>query len=293
LHLTSLPLAASGLVVAWLAWLATLVLLWRVFLSRRPRVEAATVLVYAAFAPGVVYSYALFPLSLLSLGTLGAFASLQRRRWRAAGVCAAVATLSYPIGCLVAPVSALWLLAGRGTLFLERVRRAAAVAVPSAAAIALFALDQQLETGHWNAYLLVQAKYGHAIREPFGVVIAAAKTLLYGTPVELHPGEPVHTYAPALQTLLVAFLLICVLVELAAHRSRFADIELMVALWAVIVWVVSHAAANISTYRGEAALVPVATLLPRLPRSLAVAITAGAIALVIPMTRLYLRGVLF
>ena len=293
LHLLALPLAPTGLAVAWLAWLATLVLVWRAFLSHRPLAEGVIPLAYAAFAPGLVYDYALFPLSLLSLCTVAALALMQRHRWLAAGLAAAIGTLAYPVGAALAPAAALWLLARRGVPLAERLRRVAACAGPSAVALALFTLDQQLETGHWDAYLLVQRKYGHAIQDPFAVVAAAVGTLVHGSAVQLAPGAPVHAIAPALQTLLVAFVLTCILTELALHRHSATEIDALIAIWAVTAWLSSHAAANVSTYRSEAALAPIALLLRRLPRPLAAVIAAGAVLLVVPMTRLYLSTLLF
>jgi hypothetical protein len=292
IHLLGLPLAATGLAVSWLAGLGTLIVVWLAFLRGRPRGESAVVLAYAAFAPGIVYDYALFPLSLLSLCTVGSIALLDRGRLTTAGLVAAAGTLAYPVGAALPLAGGLWLLVssspGR-----ERLRRLVAFVAPSLAALAAFALDQQLETGHWNAYLLVQGHYGHALQDPFSVVGSAVGTIVHGSAVQLAPGVEVHTVAPALQTLLVAFMLGCVLVVLIRHRGAFSDIERLIALWAVTGWVLGHLASNVSTYRTEAALLPAALLLRRLPRSLALAVATGAVLLVSPMARLYFKGVLF
>jgi len=67
-----------------------------------------------------------------------------------------VAALAYPVGVIAAPVAAVWLLADRSVPFSQRARRVAAVAGPAVAALVFFVFVQQLETGHWNAYLLTQ-----------------------------------------------------------------------------------------------------------------------------------------
>ena len=62
LHSLGLPLLTAGIAVSWLFSAATLVLLWRWFLRDLPAVAAAGGLLYAGWAPGQVYDYAVYPL---------------------------------------------------------------------------------------------------------------------------------------------------------------------------------------------------------------------------------------
>jgi hypothetical protein len=285
LHRLALPLAPTALAVSWLACLGTLVVLWKAFLADRShRAAAAIALVYAAFAPGLVYFYGVFPLSLLTFCTVVYFALLQRGRWLAAGIAAAAAAITYPVGLVAAPAGAVWLLAQRGVPPLERLRRLAAVLGPALAALALYSLDQWIETGRWNAYLLVQRKYGHQAQDPLTAVHLAYTTVR-------RSGLQLAT-APEQQTLLVALVLVCVLVELVARRGSSTRADALIAVWAVAAWVVPYADSNVHAYRGEAALLPLALLTRRLPWPLAAAIAAAAIPLAVAMTILYLRGVL-
>src|SRR5206468_626118 len=109
LHLFGLPVLGTAVVVSWSFAAATLFLLWRTFLERRVRAAALGALLYAAFAPGQVYDYAVFPQAMLAFWTLAHLWLLHRGRWLAAGACGAVAVLSYPAGVLLIPVSAVWL----------------------------------------------------------------------------------------------------------------------------------------------------------------------------------------
>ena len=285
LHRLALPLAPTALAVSWLACLGTLVVLWKAFLAGRSRPAASAIaLTYAAFAPGLVYLYGLFPLSLLTFCTVAYFALLQRGRWLAAGIAAAAAGITYPVGLVAAPAGAVWLLTQRGVRPLERLRRLAAVAGPALAALGLYALDQRLETGRWNAYLLVQRKFRHQVQDPFTAVHLAYATLQHSS-FRL-------ALAPDLQVLLIAFALVCALVELVARRGPTVRADALIALWAVAAWVVPYAETHVHAYRGAAALLPLALLIRRLPWPLAAAITAAAIPLAVAVTILYLRGVL-
>jgi hypothetical protein len=284
LHWLALPLAPTALAVSWLAFLGALLVVWRAFLIHQPGPQAAAALTYAAFTPGLAYDYGIYPLALLSLCTVAFFAFLRRGHWLAAGVIAAVGGLAYPVGLVAAPVAALWLLAERGVAFSQRVVRAALVAGPTLAALAFFALLQQLETGHWNAYLLTQAKYHHHLSSP---LVTVARTLAQAarTPLEL-------ASAPALQTLLISLLLICVGAAVAIRRDLSTRFDVLIVIWAAAVWLVLYAQTSLDAYRGVAGLLPLAVLMPRLPWPLAAAIAVAAILIAVPMETLYLRAAL-
>jgi hypothetical protein len=280
----ALPLAPTALAVSWLAFLGALLVLWHAFLVQQPWPTAAAALAYAAFVPGLAYEYGVFPLALLSLCTIAFFALLQRGQWLAAGTAAAVGALAYPVGVIAAPVAAVWLLADRSTSFSRRALRVAAVAGPTAAALVFFVFVQQMETGHWNAYLLTQAKYGHRLTSP-AVTIAHPLTRAAQTPLWL-------TSAPALQTLVVTFVLICVGAAVAMRHDLSTRFDVLIIIWAVAVWLQLYAETGLDAYRGVAGLLPLAVLLPRLRPLLAAALAVAAILIAVPMATLYLSGAL-
>jgi hypothetical protein len=284
LHWLAFPLAPTALAVSWLAFLGALLVLWRAFLADQPGPQAAAALAYAAFTPGLAYDYGIYPLALLSLCTVAFFALLRRGHWLAAGLTAAVGALAYPVGVVAAPVAALWLLAGRGPPFSQRMLRAVGVAGPTLAALVFFVLVQQRETGHWNAYLLTQAKYHHHLSNP-AVTIARTLTKAAQPPLGL-------AGAPALQTLLVSLVLICVGAAVAIRHDLSTRFDVLIVIWAAAVWLVLYAQTSLDAYRGVAGLLPLAVLLPRLPWPLAAAIAAAAILIAVPMVTLYLRAAL-
>jgi hypothetical protein len=284
LHWLSFPLAPAAVALSWLIFLAALLVLWRAFLVHQPWPAAAAALTYAAFTPGLSYEYGVFPLALLSLCTIAFFALLQHGHWLAAGGAAAAGALAYPVGVVAAPVAAVWLLADRSVPFSQRVRRVSAVAGPTVAALTFFAFVQQVETGHWNAYLLTQAKYGHRLISPT-VTISHALSQVGQTPLGL-------AGVPALQTLFVTFVLICVGAAVAIRQGPNTRFDVLIIIWAVLVWLELYAETNLDAYRGVAGLLLLAVLLPRLPRLLAAAIAVAAILIALPMATLYFNGVL-
>ena len=283
LHWLTFPLAPAALAVSWLAFLGALLVLWRAFLVHQPWPAAAIALAYAAFVPGLAYEYGVFPLALLSLCTVAFFALLQRGHWLAAGVTAGVGVLAYPVGIVAAPVAAVWLLADRRVRFSQRALRVAAVAGPSLVALAFFAFVQKVETRHWNAYLLTQAKYGHHLSSPV-VTMAHAFNKATHTPLGL-------ANVVGLQNLFITFVLVCVAAAVALRRGPSTRFDVLIIIWAAVVWVALYVETDVDAYRGVAGLLTLAVLLPRLPRLLAAAIAVTAILIAVPMVTLYFRGV--
>jgi len=290
LHLFGLPLAGTAVAVSWLASLGTLIVLWRCFMADRPNLAAGVALCYAALAPGLVYDYAAFPLSLTNFCAVTSFALLQRRRPLAAGMAAAAAALAYPVGLAVAPAGALWLLCGRGTSASERLRQCGLLLAPWLAGLAAFALVQRISTGRWNAYLLVQQKYGHKLSDPLTAVAAAFRTFVHW-PLMTHPSfANLYNIAGAisLQALLVFAVIVIVLTDLAVRHGASLRAEALIAVWAVLAWLLLYSTEHVDGYRGEAALLPIAIGVRRLPCALSVPITMLALCLVSPVTHMYL-----
>jgi hypothetical protein len=277
-HALGMPFGAAALALSWLFCLGTIVLLWLTFFRRRASMAGAGALAYAAFAPGQVYDYAVFPLSMLAFFTVAHLWLLTRGRWVIAGLAGAVAAATYPLGTLVIPAAAIWLLAVQ-----RRLRPIAVVCGLALLGPALLVLVQAVQVGHADAYLLVQEKYGHGLRDPLGPVINAAYAVVRRSPFDL-------ASAPDVQTLFVALVLACVLVELAVRRASATRADVLVGLWAALTWTVPNLETNLSIYRSQAALLPLSLLVRRLPRPMIAVAIAVAVWLSISMTQLFLHG---
>jgi hypothetical protein len=286
LHAVGLPLRGSAVVLSWFLTGATIVLIWATFLQRSVRATALTALVYAAFTPGQIYDYAVFPLSLLAFSTVLSLWLLYRERWVTAGIAGAVAALSYPLGVVLIPASATWILLDRKVPGRERVRRTVLASGLMLAGPALLLVVQRLETGSWNAYFLVQDKYHHMLQNPIVATWRALTPIVDRSPFTL-------AQAPVLQTALVTGTLVLVLAHAALRHRSLDRLDGLLLLWALATWAFPWSQSHVSHQRGEAALLPLAILVARLPWPVSLAIAAAAAAIALPMEKLFLDGVLF
>lgn len=286
LHQLGLPLRGTAVLVSWLFAAGTIVLLWATFLERRTGSAAAAALFYAAFAPGQIYHYAVFPLSMLAFMTVAFLWLLYRERYLAAGIAGAVAALTYPVGVLLAPISAVWLVAQRSVPLGERLRRTAIASGLTIAGFWILVVDQGLETGRWDAFFLVQEKYAtlHGSQNPF----VATWDILRGGVQNLGDGIAVVV---ALQTALVTIVLALVLVHAFRRRRSLDSADSLLLIWALATWALPLSQA-FSVQRGQAALLPLAVLVARLPSRLAWSLAVAAAAIAVWMESYFLDGTL-
>lgn len=282
LHAVGLPLDATAVALSWALAGATIVVLWATFLRREARSVGVVALLFACFAPGQIYAYALFPIALLMFTIVACFALLSRNRWIWAGLVGAVAVLAHPVGSLLVPVAAVWILADRGASAGDRLRRAASTVGPMFVAVLLFAVVQHSETGRWNAYFLVQEKYGHGLREPLGAVWEA---LTGGGGTSAGGGAAI-----ALQTALALVVVTAVVAHAAAHRGSLERSDSLILVWTAGAFLLPFALSGISPQRAHAALLPAAVLVGRLPRVVAYPVVAAAVAVAIVMEAAFLYG---
>src|SRR5262245_16949336 len=159
LHRLGLPLRWTAVGLSWAFAAATVTLLWATFLERRRDAAAVPALLFAAFAPGQIYLYSIFPLSMLAFATVGCLWALNVERYLLAGGAGAVAALAYPVGVLLAPVAALWALTQGSVPLRRRIRNLGLAVTPIVIGLAVLVTVQRVETNRWNAYFLVQDKY--------------------------------------------------------------------------------------------------------------------------------------
>jgi hypothetical protein len=286
LHLLGLPLRGSAVAVSWLLAAGTIVLIWATFLERRTDAAVTGALFYAAFAPGQIYHYAVFPLSLLAFATVAFLWLLFRERYVAAGAAGAVAALTYPAGILLAPLGAAWLVLQRSVPLGTRLQRAAITSGLILAGVWILMIDQRLETGHWDAYLLVQQKYEHEFQNPF----LATWDMVRGGVEHVSSGISV---AVALQTALVTVTLAIVLVNTFRRNRWLSGVDSLLVLWALATWALPLSQTGVSAQRGQASLLPLAILVARLPARLVWALALAAAMIAVWMERYFLDYTLF
>jgi hypothetical protein len=271
----------AGLIISWLFAGATLVLLWRTFLRDMPPVAAAGGLIFAAVAPGLVYRYAVYPLSMFVFFTVAYLASLVRERWATAGLVGAVAVITYPIGVTLPAVAAAWII----LTYRHGRSRAVALAVsPALVAVALLIFVQRIQTGRWTAFFDVQSHYGAGIHDPIGITWNSF-LLVYRAD---HPFG--HNRAGELQTVIVAVIVATAVAYYVARWRTTSRADHLLVIWAAITWAFPATQANVSLWRHNAALTPLAVLVARLPRPVQVAAILAVAAIAVPVAWLYFEN---
>lgn len=278
LHGLGIPLAGAAVAVSWAFALGALVLLWDTFLRDLSRPRALAGLLFAAWAPGQVYHFAVFPLSMLFFFTVAYLRFLSRRQWLFAGLAGAAAVLCYPLGITLAATGTLWIVLCRRA---DRLRAIALSAVPSLLAFGGILTLQRVQTGHWTAFFQVQRSYGHGIHDPLGVTWNAVLLLRRASPLFERQN------APAAQIVFAAVLLAIVLVWYAFDARRRSEIDLLLVLWALVTWAFPLALANVSHWRSEAALAPLGVLIARLAPPVRIPVVVVSVLVSVPMALLF------
>jgi hypothetical protein len=262
-----------------------LVVLWIGLLDRRPTPGNLLALTFAAFVPGQIYDHTVFPLSVASFFVLLAFALLRRRRYTGAGLAGAAACMSYPTAVLIAPLTAAWVIyAERGSPWLLRLARSAQTGGLMALGLGAVLVIDKLEVGVWTAYFKVQAHYDHTLRDPFSAWFDVVKPLRHGIDG--------LSSVPALEAAFVAALIVGLLANAVWRPRSMSPLELLALAFAVAVWLFPLSFQTVDIYRSDALLIPVALLVRRLPLPAAVAATAAAIALSVPMAEAFFVRIL-
>ncbi|MEI8106042.1 MAG: hypothetical protein WCH31_09425 [Actinomycetes bacterium] len=275
-------LTTAGVVISWAFVLATLVALWTTFLGRRADARALVVLAFAAFTPGQSFDFGVYPLSMLSFFTVLFLWRASTGRFRAAGVAGIPLVLAYPVG-IAAPAAALiyLLLTGRTAPWRDRLKHVAFVCGIPAAALGLYFAFLQWQLGHWNAYFLIQRHYYHRFRSPLGPTWNAIRGL---------PSSGLSLGAtPGYQTILVTAALALVVADLVLRRASRGPTDLLIVLWALGTWLIPSSTSHLTYSRGEAALLPMAVLVGKLPTRLGVVLAVAVVALSVPMELVLIR----
>src|SRR5205823_1565546 len=272
-HPLGLPPANAAVWISALAQLACLILVW-VTLDDARRWPA---LALAAFFPGNVYMAAVFPVSLCALALLCCIRLSWSGMFKRAALAAAAAAACYPTGVLLAPVVGLWAL-------LHRRWRATWVVAGALGGLAAVVLVMRLQTGAWDAFALVQAKYAYSgnLLDSLGARLKPLVNPRY---------RDEKGFVTGLQTLLSAVMVL--LFASQELRRRWPERSSLVALCMGTFWMTPlMLGGRLSLYRSDALLLPAVLLFPALPRKVQLAFVGAAFALSFPMAAMFFRAVL-
>ncbi len=313
---TGLSVARSALLVGEAATIAAVLLFWWLLTrlvpsepgtagrGMRPRgagLRNAALLALVVVFPVGIYFHAVFPMSVAVAATLACLALATRRHWVLAGLAGAAAAAAYPVGVAtgLGAVAAVAALAGGERNAVPRyLIRAALVGALSLGGLVLVFVVMRVATGHWDAFFLSQDKYGGQRHDPLYAFIAM---------VSHGPAGPDTVKASRMLTdrldvavraemwaSLGLVLLACACAVVAAVRRRIVALDVGLAFFAVVAWLVPlFAGTQISQYRSHALLLPVLLLLRHLPGWLLGLLTIPAALLAYKMGTLFYVSLLF
>ncbi len=280
----SLP--AAGMVLTIVFAYLTLQVLW-ILIGPAWSFSPLCCLALAACFPGMIYSYALFPISLLTFLSVVCILCFVRRRYWLAGLVGALCSVAFAIGPLIGVVLFLAaLVVDRGPGFWRVVVRTAGVTF---AGFAVWLLVNQWWVGDWRAYFRGQAKYGNGLHNPISTFITA----FTGGPVAAYPGENPNTgydyLIPKAQSAFIAALVIGLVIWTLRHRP-VSRTDCVLLSYTVVFWLLPLVdGASLSRYRIEALLVPSAALCTRLPRVVQVVLVGISVVLSVGLANLFTR----
>jgi hypothetical protein len=268
-----LPLAAGGAFLSSVFLLVAFAVLWIGFLRDLPRWRATGLLALAAAFPGVVYGFAVFPMSMELLGVSVMFVALQRRRRVVAVLAAAVAVAAYPEAAVLVGILGLsYALAERRSVA-EVARRMALAAIAALPLLALVIWDA-VNLHHWNAYSLEANPNQRLIHDPLAALwyLAVRHAGVWSRNAVLLRWVG---WQAAVTAVIFAAAALSVVLGLLQNRRGAMAVEMTMLGAVLAMWVFSLMTVSKSgPYRGVLGLMPVVVLLRRAP---APAVWAGAV----------------
>ena len=216
----------------------------------------------AAVFPGGMYYHALFPISLFTFAALLAIRCLARRHYLGATLAAGCGAFFYSTGFLLCLVVGFGVLVTSGDWpWWRRLLAGLLYGAIAAGGLGAVLLLHQLTLGHWDAFFLTQAKYGHGMHNP---LLAVARLWVE---LERFGGNPDSLVAPA-QSLLIGLVVLVALAWLLRRWQQAGALEWIVAGQVALFWIfpVTMGPA-VSLTRAEANLLPMVALLAPLPRA--------------------------
>ena len=293
LSVTGTPLAAAGLIIAWVCWYLALLMIWLLTdpaperaASRWGTVTRWLCLLLAAFFPSQIYFAAIFPISMAAFGMLACcYWSARVPNRPLAAIAGILAGSAYLPAVAVIPGLAAAAVAAKNHRARVAMCWGAAGVAAGVGAVLGYA---QLAVGRWDAYFFTErVEYHVRIHDPLATIAAR-----FGSFVPL-PESAAHR-AVAEQGFLLALLLVLALVGFAAcARTGLQAVDTLLVIATAVEWLIPYVGAGkLRIYRAEGLMIVLVPLLRRLPPWVLVIPLAAAIWVAAAMAPLFVQGLL-
>jgi hypothetical protein len=157
-HALGLSFSSAGFLIANIASLAALLVVWFGWARDLSRPRGLVLLLLFALFPGAVYNFAVFPVSMALVLLTGGLLAGARQRYLTMAILVGLANLSYPsawfasIGIIIGLV-----IVARPKGLIAMVKGALWGAASLLSVLAMFIHDQ-VAFGHWNAFFLLESE---------------------------------------------------------------------------------------------------------------------------------------
>lgn len=248
----------AGSACSCVFFFGSLVILRLLLQKARPAHDNAACFLAASVFPGGIYFFSIFPISFFMFLALGTILLLATRHYWFASLLAAAGAFVYSTGFLLSGVVGVAALCDRslgpaGTRLIKAVQFGLVAFCGLLAVLVL----HQLVVGQWNAFFLVQAKYGHGIHNPVGTILNALNWKDRGNPM---------AWSRDIQTILVVCTVLTALASLLRGDQPVTRIEWLAATHVGLLWLFPLImGTHVSLTRAEANLLPLVVLLGRSP----------------------------
>ncbi len=231
---------------------------------------------------GSIYYSAIFPISAIVFFSLCGILSIHRRQIWPAAIACFLSSLFYPTGillCIVLALDVLFLKDAIGTRMIASLKLIASGII--GLCVAFYTIYTQ--THVWDAFLKVQAKYGHGWNDPFKRMAELLRSIKFNSVESI----------PDIQTLILIGFFIGLNYLYFKRRSHRSDLDTVILLFSWIYlsfpWFIGG---DLSMYRAEALLMPMAVASKDLQMKWLIAVLIVLISLFIPMSYLFFKQVL-
>lgn len=279
-------LALAGMIISKLFFILNLLLFMS--LAKLSKYNSRGILLVLCFAVffGSIYYHAIFPISQFIFFALAAIQAFKNEKIYLVSLFSFAACLTYSTGFLLGVILSLSLFIYHYHELKTNFLRIILPGLASFFGLICHFTTLHFTTAHWNAFLLVQGRYGHKPRNPLEKV----QQILESIPEQI--GE--LTIFISIQSLLVLFAF-GMIVFYFVKKKLYHQPLLLVSFCYLAVYLLfpySIGSDYLSLYRAESLLVPMLFFIAKLPRRFILLIFIVLLLVNLPMNHLFFQGIL-
>jgi hypothetical protein len=251
--------SAAGVIVSQAFFFGALLLLRLMLDDIAPQRENTTSFLTACVFPGGVYYHAIFPISMLIFFSLASLLLISRKQYLWASLASACGAFAYSTGFLLTGVVFFGLLATSDAPWPRRIVHAITYSAIAFSGFVAVLILHHITVGHWDAFFLTQAKYGHRVQNPLATYRDIAGQWLANRGTQ-------EKFVPAVQTFAVGVIVVSMLVRFAVRLQHTVLLERLSAAQVLLFWIFPLIVGAATLTRAEANLLPLVLLSATLAR---------------------------